>query len=44
VVSGTLLERVRLPPGVRSERVGELELRGKEERVVAWALSARAGG
>jgi class 3 adenylate cyclase len=38
VISGTLLARLALPPGVRAERVGELTLRGKEERVEAWAL------
>ncbi len=39
VVSGTLLERLELPAGIASVRCGELELRGKEARVVAYALS-----
>jgi adenylate cyclase len=43
VVSGALLERLELPAGLQTERVGELELRGKEARVAAWALSETAG-
>jgi adenylate cyclase len=43
VVSGDLLARLALPPGVRAERVGELALRGKDARVEAYAL-AGAGG
>ena len=39
VVSGTLLQRLSLPPGVEATRCGELELRGKEERVEAHALT-----
>jgi adenylate cyclase len=39
VVSGDLLERLALPAGVESTRCGELELRGKDARVVAYALS-----
>jgi class 3 adenylate cyclase len=43
VASGALLERLALPPGIRAERVGELELRGKEARVAAFGLSAAPG-
>lgn len=39
VASGALLERLQLPGGVQAERVGELGLRGKEERVTAYGLS-----
>ena len=39
VVSGALLERLGLPPGVDAARCGELELRGKEARVVAYGLT-----
>jgi adenylate cyclase len=39
VVSGVLLERLALPSGVEARRCGELELRGKEERVDAYSLS-----
>ena len=40
VVSGTLLERLTLPPGVQATRCGELALRGKEAPVVAYTLRA----
>jgi len=39
VVSGSLLERLELPPGVQARLCGELELRGKEARVAAYSLS-----
>ena len=39
VVSEDLLERLALPAGVESTRCGELELRGKDARVAAYALS-----
>ena len=39
VVSGSLLRRLELPPGVQAQRCGELELRGKEARVDAYSLS-----
>ncbi|MCC6212956.1 MAG: hypothetical protein IT513_18110 [Burkholderiales bacterium] len=39
VVSGSLLARLRLPPDVRADPCGELELRGKEARVAAYRLS-----
>ena len=43
VVSGALLERLALPPGVEATRCGELELRGKELPVAAYALTAGPG-
>jgi adenylate cyclase len=39
VASGALLARLELPAGVQAERFGEIELRGKEERVAAYGLS-----
>jgi class 3 adenylate cyclase len=39
VVSGALLQRLALPPEVQATRVGELVLRGKDERVAAYGLS-----
>jgi adenylate cyclase len=39
VASGEVLQRLILPAGVVAERCGELELRGKEARVTAYALS-----
>jgi adenylate cyclase len=42
VVSGPLLQRLELPPGVHAARCGELELRGKEDRVVAYGLTRAA--
>ena len=35
VVSGSLLQRLELPPGIHARLCGELELRGKEARVAA---------
>ena len=40
VVSGALLERLVLPPGVEARPCGALDLRGKEERVTAYGLTA----
>jgi class 3 adenylate cyclase len=40
VVSGTLLQRIALPPGVEATKCGELELRGKDARVAAWSIAA----
>ena len=40
VVSGALLERLTLPPGVIATRCGELALRGKEAPVAAFGLAA----
>lgn len=39
VVSGALLERLVLPAGIEARLCGELELRGKDERVAAYSLS-----
>ena len=39
VVSGTLLARLTLPPGVVATPCGELELRGKAARVAAYGLA-----
>ncbi|MGH7373972.1 MAG: adenylate/guanylate cyclase domain-containing protein, partial [Candidatus Rokuibacteriota bacterium] len=39
VVSGSLLARLELPPGIEARLCGELELRGKEARVAAYSLS-----
>jgi adenylate cyclase len=39
VVSGALLERLVLPPGVQATRCGELALRGKAAPVVAFGLA-----
>jgi adenylate cyclase len=47
VVSGALLDRLTLPPGVEAARCGELELRGKDAHVTAYSLAeapARRGG
>jgi adenylate cyclase len=38
VVSGALLQRLTLPPGIEATRCGELELRGKEAPVAAFSL------
>jgi adenylate cyclase len=43
VVSGALLERLVLPPGVEATRCGELALRGKEARVAAYGLTGASG-
>jgi adenylate cyclase len=40
VVSGSLLDRLELPPGILARRCCELELRGKDARVAAYGLSA----
>jgi adenylate cyclase len=42
VISGTLLERLALPPGVTAARCGELTLRGKQAPVVAYGLTEEA--
>jgi adenylate cyclase len=39
VVSGSLLGRLELPPGVEARLCGELTLRGKEARVAAYSLT-----
>jgi class 3 adenylate cyclase len=44
VVSGALLERLSLPPEIEARRCGELELRGKAERVTAYGLTAVTPG
>jgi adenylate cyclase len=41
VVSGALLDRLPLPPGVGAQRCGELALRGKEVRVAAYSLTGQ---
>ncbi|MDX1375267.1 MAG: adenylate/guanylate cyclase domain-containing protein [Burkholderiales bacterium] len=41
VVSGVLLERLALPPGVEARPCGELDLRGKDARVAAYSLGER---
>ena len=43
VISGALLDRLDLPPGFEAARCGELELRGKELPVAAYALTAGPG-
>jgi len=40
VVSGTLLDKLALPPGIAATPCGELALRGKEASVAACALSS----
>jgi adenylate cyclase len=40
VVSGALLERLTLPPGVVATRCGDLALRGKEAPVAAFGLAS----
>lgn len=42
VVSGVLLDRLALPPGVEARPCGELAIRGKDTRVVAHSLSPAA--
>ena len=42
VVSGALLERLAIGPGVVVQACGDLELRGKTERVPVYGLSAAA--
>jgi adenylate cyclase len=41
VASGALLDRLALPPEIEIERCGELALRGKEARVIAYELRRR---
>jgi class 3 adenylate cyclase len=43
VISGTLLERLALPPELSATRCGELSLRGKQAPVMAYGLSQRPG-
>jgi adenylate cyclase len=43
VVSGSLLGRLELPPGVTARLCGELTLRGKEAPVAAYSLSGPPG-
>jgi adenylate cyclase len=43
VVSGSLLERLALPPGVEARPCGGLELRGKDAPVPAYSLSGGPG-
>jgi len=42
VASGALLDRLALPPDIEATRCGELALRGKEVRVVAYGLGLAA--
>lgn len=44
VVSDALLAQLRLPAGLQSVRCGELELRGKDARVVAFGVSGLRSG
>jgi adenylate cyclase len=44
VASGSLLDRMKVPSGVEVRDCGELELRGKGERVDAYSLSGRLSG
>ena len=41
VMSGALLERLTLPPGVVATPCGQLEIRGKEARVMAYSVAYR---
>ena len=43
VVSGALLDRLSLPPGVEAARCGDLVLRGKDAPVAAYGLVAPVG-
>jgi adenylate cyclase len=43
VASGAVLDRLRLPDGVAATPCGELELRGKQERVAAYGLERASG-
>jgi adenylate cyclase len=43
VVSGSLLRRLELPPGIEARHCGELDLRGKEVPVAAYSLSGPPG-
>jgi adenylate cyclase len=42
VVSGPLLERLALPPGIHAVPCGDLAIRGKEARVTAFSLAGNA--
>ena len=42
MISGALLERLVLPPGLEATPCGELELRGKDKPVTAYGLTAAA--
>lgn len=42
VVSGHLLDRFALPPGMESRHCGELAIRGKSEKVAAYSLKENA--
>ncbi len=44
VASGSLLGQLKVPSGVEVRHCGELELRGKGERVDAYSLSGRLSG
>jgi adenylate cyclase len=44
VVSGELLARLALPPGVAATRCGDLALRGKQARVSAYGLAETPAG
>jgi adenylate cyclase len=39
VISGPLLDRLTLPPGVEAEMCGDLAIRGKEARVAGYSLT-----
>jgi adenylate cyclase len=39
VISGPLLDRLALPPGMRATPCGDLEIRGKEARVTAFSVT-----
>jgi len=39
VVSGSLLDRIELPPGIAAEHCGDLSLRGKHALVAAYSLT-----
>jgi adenylate cyclase len=43
VASDVLLKRLALPPGVEATHCGELALRGKEARVMAYSRSGAPG-
>ena len=44
VASGSLLDRLTLPPGVEATRCGDLTLRGKDAPVAAYGLAGAAKG
>lgn len=44
VASEAVLDRIDLPAGIVARRCGELALRGKEERVVAYSVTLEAAG